>query len=181
MADPWSIASGVGALASVAGAWAVYRGQTRQVDFELARTLHLDLTSGEVALARYTLVAFRRGQQPYGPEVLAAYFTMLWCFERVLQGRRSMIRSPLDRVRRSSPVRFLDEAIAMHVASWERNLPEIRRRLIEALAEAHGDELRDRGLSAKFEALAGALRAAGVMPTPPPVVLPPQGESAPAS
>ncbi|MEV0191400.1 hypothetical protein AB0I39_23020 [Kitasatospora purpeofusca] len=38
MADPWSIASGVGALASVAGAWAVYRGQARQVDYELART-----------------------------------------------------------------------------------------------------------------------------------------------
>lgn len=91
-----------------------------------------------------------------------------------------MIRSPLDRVRRSSPVRFLDEAIAMHVASWERNLPEIRRLLTEALAEVHGDELRDRGLSAKFEALARALRSAGVMPTPP-VVLPPQGESAAAS
>ncbi|MDY0815468.1 hypothetical protein [Kitasatospora purpeofusca] len=181
MADPWAIASGVGALASVAGAWAVYRGQTRQVDFELARTLHLDLTSGEVALARYVLVSFRRGQHPYGPEVLAAYFTMLWCFERVLQGRRSMIRSPLDRVRRSSPVRFLDEALAMHVASWERNLPEIRRRLNEALAEAHGDELRDRGLTAKFEALARALRSAGVMPPPVPVALPPQGESAPAS
>ncbi|MEV0191399.1 hypothetical protein AB0I39_23015 [Kitasatospora purpeofusca] len=134
-----------------------------------------------MALARYVLVAFRRGQQPYGPDVLAACFTMLWCFERVLQGRRSMIRSPFDRVRRSSPVRFLDEAIAMHVASWERNLPEIRRRLIDALAEVHGDELRDRGLSAEFEALAGVLHSAGVMPTPPPVSLPPQGESAPAS
>lgn len=181
MADPWAIASGVGALASVAGAWAVYRGQTRQVDFELARTLHLDLTSGEVALARYVLVSFRRGQQAYGPEVLAAYFTMLWCFERVLQGRRSMIRSPFDRLRRSSPVRFLDEALAMHVASWERNLPEIRQRLNEAPAEVHGDELRDRGLTAKFEALARALRSAGVMPTPAPVALPAQGESASAS
>ncbi|MER5638002.1 hypothetical protein ABT095_13710 [Kitasatospora sp. NPDC002227] len=164
MADPWEIASGVGAVASVVGAWAVYRGQTRQVDFELARTLHLDLTSGEVALARDLLTTFRTGQRPYGPEVLAAYFTLLWCFERILQGRRSMIRSPFDRLRRSAAVRFLDEALAMHLASWERNLPEIRQRLDAALADEYGDELRDRGLTVKFEALTRAVRAAGVLP-----------------
>lgn len=165
MADPWEIASGIGAVASVGGAWAVYRGQTRQVDYELARTLHLDLTSGEVAIARDVLTNFRLGRRPYSPDVLSAYFTVLWCFERIFHGRRSMIRSRLDRWKSSAPVRFLDDALCKHVASWERNLPALRSMLVTALDESHGGELHDKGLTTNFEKLAQALHASGVMPS----------------
>lgn len=165
--DIWTIAASGAAVASAVGAWLVYRGQTRQAHFELARSLHLDLTTGSVAEARNQLTVFRLGSGPYDATVLSAYFTLLWCFERVLRGRQSMTRSRVPTLRRSPAVRFLDEALAWHVEGWEQSLPAIR-----TLLRAYVPNLDDAESYRSFEDLAAALHAARVVPRAQPALLP---------
>ena len=70
------------ALLALLVAGAVYLGESRRSDFEVARTLHLDLTSGEVAQARQQLGTLRYGT-PEAVRALdpaaavTAYFTLL--------------------------------------------------------------------------------------------------------
>jgi hypothetical protein len=59
-----SLAISVGSLLV---AWAAFRVQRRRTNMELARSLHFDLTSGEVAKARETL-----GTIVYDPKVMAS-------------------------------------------------------------------------------------------------------------
>jgi len=162
MTDWWGIASSVAAVVSALGAGAVYAGQTRQADHELARSLHSDLTSGEVARSRNLLASFRHGDTAYGPEVREAYFTLLWCFERALEARRAMTRRHFGLVgRRSAAVRYFDKALEWHVGEWAEALPEIRSRLSEQLA-SRGGQLRDGDSRRSFSALVRDLRAAGL-------------------
>ncbi len=91
-------------LAPVAGvvvAVIVYVGQTSRVNFELARSLHSDLTSGDVARARDQLgtlmYSSTQSSNLKGDELLVSYFTLLWCFERIYYGRESLVKSSLTR------------------------------------------------------------------------------------
>lgn len=120
-----AIAAGISAF----WAWWVYRGQSRSADFELARSLHQDLTSGEVARARDTLTRYRlTGQCASTAETVHAYFTLLWCFERVLRGRESISRR--SRSTSTHPaLDYLDECTDWHLKQWEHDFPEIRQRL----------------------------------------------------
>jgi hypothetical protein len=162
--DVWTIVSGVAAVASAVGALAVYRGQTRQVDHELARTLHLDLTTGDVARARDVVTSYRYGSLAYDEQVRSAYFTLLWCFERVYQGRRSMLRSRGGSRARSAAVRFLDSAIGWHVAEWEQAFEKVRASLrVDMPAGGHG-ELDDANSHNAFAELLSSLRRAGAVP-----------------
>lgn len=143
------------ALAATAvGMW-VYGEQSRQSAFELARSLHMDLTTGEVVRARVNLIAYLRS--PGEPsdelvqEALGSYYVLLWCFERILAGRRVLNRS-----RRWNPslpaVQFLDVLVQWHLGEWGKDLPVIRRRLSNDL-ETRGVQFPDRNSWSSFENL----------------------------
>lgn len=103
----------------------VARRQRTRDAFELARALHTDLTTGVVAEARSVLGGLTRGRDLRTPEETAramdAYFTLLWCFERINAGRKSLKTwgSPAAQ-------RFLLESIDWHVRGWDADLPIIR-------------------------------------------------------
>jgi hypothetical protein len=64
--------------------------QRRRGDFDLARALHVELTTGDVMDARDRLSTFhQRGNltQPDLDRLLRDYFTLLLCFERIEAGR----------------------------------------------------------------------------------------------
>jgi len=100
----------VTAVSAAIAVYAVYwarrsaRGTFAHTGYELARTLHADLTTGATAQARDVLEHFRSGTRYHEPgpaglpptastqEVLEAYFALLWCFERILIGRRTLSR-----------------------------------------------------------------------------------------
>ncbi|MFI6758841.1 hypothetical protein ACIBF5_06805 [Micromonospora sp. NPDC050417] len=113
---------------------AAFRGQRRREDFELARSLHEDLTSGEVAQARDRLGNLVRSKGSLDPDqkrqAMTAYFTLLWCFERIDIGRRTLATSPSKRA-----LHFLINSIRWHVEEWEKMLPEVRRRLADGSKE----------------------------------------------
>lgn len=105
--------------------------------FELARNLHADLTTGSTAQARDALEHFRNGTRyrQTGPddhpleegtqEVLEAYFTLLWCFERILVGRRSLTGQ--QEWNNTAPaVAFLDSLITWHLKRWAERWPAVR-------------------------------------------------------
>lgn len=138
----------------------VYLGDSSRTDFEVARILHLDLTSGEVAAARQQLGTLRYGDEAavrrLDPDsALTAYFSVLWCFERIYYGRRSLIEGKILQ-RRSRAVRFLDRSLDWHLKEWDEGL-EIARRRLSALA---GFEVSDSQSRAAFVAL---LRARGIV------------------
>lgn len=117
-----------------------YRGQRVRTDLELARSLHADLTSGDVAAAR---VVLSRHDTAENADLRAAYFTLLWCFERIHVGRSTIGRT-------TKAVRFLDESIAWHVREWLAAFPAIEERLgprdtSRAAFDALVDELSLRG------------------------------------
>lgn len=126
------LTSVIGAAVSVvAAAYSVAqtRVQHRREDFELARSLHADLTAGPVADARDLLgtVAFGKAfehQLLDTQDIRRSYYVLLWCFERILGGRRSM-RSRSKR-QPNPAVDYLDDLIGWHVASWFVNFPAIR-------------------------------------------------------
>ncbi|MFJ8535462.1 hypothetical protein [Streptomyces sp. NPDC093591] len=79
-------------IVSLCTSIAVFYWQRWHGDFDLARILHADLTGGEVAKARDllgTLVHSPGSFRDDGlPEARTAYFTLLWCFERLYVGRQ---------------------------------------------------------------------------------------------
>ncbi|GGT26713.1 hypothetical protein GCM10010222_80620 [Streptomyces tanashiensis] len=136
-------------VAAVSAAIAVYaaywarrsaRGTFTHTAHELARTLHADLTTGTTAEARDVLEHFRSGTRyretgPNNPppiaethEILQAYFALLWCFERILIGRRSLTKQQ-NWNDTASAVIFLDELLAWHLKSWAERWPTIRAAL----------------------------------------------------
>ncbi|WP_371601197.1 hypothetical protein [Streptomyces sp. NBC_00564] len=102
----------------------------------------MDLTTGEVVRARVNLIAYLRNPGESSDELvqeaLGSYYVLLWCFERILAGRRVLNRS-----RRWNPslpaVQFLDTLVQWHLEEWGKDLPVIRRRL--------SSDLEDRGIS----------------------------------
>jgi len=132
------------AVAAVLVAVVVYLGGSQRSDFEIARTLHLDLTSGEVARARDLLGVLMHGTAAQisrldKSDARTAYFTLLWCFERILNGRRALVQGKLLR-RRSRAVRFLDEALAWHLDYWAVGVDLIRAPLTAILGEEVDDK-----------------------------------------
>jgi hypothetical protein len=126
--------------------------QRRRDGLELARTLHADLTTGAVAEARNVLGSLRRGGRLTTDEDTAramnAYFTILWCFERIDAGRLTLRRWGSAEARR-----FLLNAIHWHVVEWNAALPEIRI-LLEQQA---GHEVDDDESRAALKRVAHAL------------------------
>lgn len=156
------------ALLAVLVSLAVYLGESRRSDFEVARTLHLDLTSGDVALAREQLGTLRYGTDAAVAALdprsaLTAYFTLLWCFERIHHGRQGLVQRKLLRFRRSTAVRFLDRALAWHLREWSDGLGLARRRL-ELLTGWAIDDAESRS------GLAALLEGSGLRLTEPPTV-----------
>lgn len=154
----WSAVVAMGATG--VAVW-TYREQSRQAAFELARSLHADLTSGDVARSRDVLGTYRRsGQDPRDEDelqdVLNAYFTLLWCFERVLAGRNALQRRP-----RWNPdlpaVQFLDSMMHWHVEEWATSLPEIRMSLDRGVRAFRDRELDDRHSLTSFDKLCRAV------------------------
>ncbi|MGW0734529.1 hypothetical protein [Streptomyces sp. NPDC002851] len=129
-----AVVSAVIAALSVVWARRLARGTFTDSAFELARSLHHDLTTGDVAKARDLLESFGRGARPqdadgaYAATVRDAYFTLLWCFERVWAGRRSLVADQNHQETRAA-VKFLDEMITWHVAHWADSWPSLRAAL----------------------------------------------------
>lgn len=115
----------------------------------------MDLTTGEVVQARVNLIAYLRHPGESSEELvqgtLASYYVLLWCFERILTGRRVLSRS-----RKWNPslpaVQFLDALVKWHVETWDEDLPAIRRRLSSDL-EALGIPFLDLHSWSSFENL----------------------------
>jgi len=121
-------------IVSLSTSIAVFYWQRRHGDFDLARLLHADLTSGEVAKARDLLGTLLHSPNSVAaddlPHVRTAYFTVLWCFERLYAGRRA-IEDGGTASRR--PLRFLDLLISGQLTYWSANLPRIRDELQQRL------------------------------------------------
>ncbi|WJV51752.1 hypothetical protein [Streptomyces flavofungini] len=128
-------------IVSLCTSMAVFYWQRRHGDFDLARMLHADLTTGEVARARDVLGTFIHDPRTLDSEdlrdVRTAYFTVLWCFERLYAGRRA-IRDGGAASRR--PLRFLDHMISGQVSYWDQNLPWIREELEQHPGGVHDSE-----------------------------------------
>ncbi|MET9087518.1 hypothetical protein ABZX77_37515 [Streptomyces sp. NPDC004237] len=119
------------------------RGTFAHTAYDLARTLHTDLTTGATARARDVLEHFRSGSRyresgpdalPYTEgtqEVLEAYFALLWCFERILVGRRSLTKQQLWNDT-GPPVAFLDDLLTWHLHRWAEHWPTLRAALKES-------------------------------------------------
>lgn len=100
----------------------------------------MDLTTGATAQAREVLEHFRNGTryQDTGPdtqppsagtqEVLEAYFALLWCFEPILIGRRSLTNQQ-DWNDTGPAVTFLDDLLAWHLKGWAERWPAVRAAL----------------------------------------------------
>lgn len=109
---------------------------------ELARSMHYDLTTGEVAAAREPLGTMTRDlpslergldvaqrKQIY-VDARTAYFTLLWCFERIWSARNLMTGDRDGALARD----FLDRLVGWHVRNWASDLPMIKRTISQALA-----------------------------------------------
>lgn len=148
------------------------RVQHRRDDFELARSLHADLTTGAVAEARDVL-----GTVVYGKPVVSdafdvevvrrAHYVVLWCFERVEGGRASLAGR---RGGKPNPaVAFLDDLIDWHVAVWEPGFRRVRAWIAERAKEPTDDAQSRAAFDRLYEALFGQdteakLRALGLAP-----------------
>ncbi|WP_406502369.1 hypothetical protein [Streptomyces sp. NBC_01602] len=136
------MAAASAAIAVYAAYWArrTARGTFTHTAYELARTLHTDLTTGTTAHARDVLEHFRSGTRYHQPgpdglpptagtqEVLEAYFALLWCFERILIGRRTL--SEQQNWNDTGPaVAFLDNLLTWHLKRWAERWPTIRTAL----------------------------------------------------
>ena len=136
----WAAISTVISLLALMTALAAFWMQRRQADFTLACLLHRDLTTGEVAEARDRLGTLIhdpvRITDEDLPDVRTAYFKLLWCFERIYLGRRSIVAS---RMRSGQPLRLLDGLVAYQVDYWREQLPVIRQKL-ELLGEVKDEK-----------------------------------------
>ena len=128
---------------------AAFGRQRRQEDFGLARELHSDLTTGEVARAREDLGTLvhdgSRIKDEDLPRVRTAYFTLLWCFERIYAGRCAIADR---RFMRNRPLEFLDRMIRWQVGYWAENMDEARSELGRRLGVQISDESSREALAA---------------------------------
>lgn len=150
----WAAVSAVAAVLALSAAVAVYLAQRQREDFSLACSLHADLTGGEVAQAREALGTLvndpDRIDEDDLPRVRTSYFTILWCFERIEAGRRSLSAGWKVGNR---PVAFLDEVVGWQVEYWHKNLPAVKAELEHRL----GMPISDDRSRAAFERLSRAL------------------------
>jgi hypothetical protein len=162
------VSSTVVALVAVAIALVAYRSERRRARFERACALHRDLTTGEVAGARAITGHLHYGGFDVsgdGHDVaagLTAYFTLLWCFERLAAGRAALLRDSdsFGTVGKGDAVvQYLDELIAWHVAEYACGLATARRKL----AEAAGAEVSDNKSRAGFTQLLKDLQQSGLV------------------
>lgn len=137
-------------VTSLLVAVSAFRVQRRRANMELARALHVDLTTREVAKARDTL-----GTMVYDRAVMASgdmasrkarfigartdYFTLLWCFERIWAGRETITADERAGAN-GAACRYLDQAIRWHVLSWARDLPLVGHVLELELGSSLADE-----------------------------------------
>jgi hypothetical protein len=161
-----AVASVIIALVATGVTWRVYTYQRRQNQLALALALHQDLTTGEVAAARDVIGTLWYADEPTrGPvtnkEVLTAYFTILWCFERIYAGDRTMRANSwwLSRSNRhtSPPLDFLHRMIHWHVREWASYIVQIRG-LIRARFGRYPDDKYSRAGLTKLTLI---LQAAG--------------------
>jgi hypothetical protein len=136
-------------------ALATYLRQRRQGDFALARELHNDLVTGDVAKARDLLGTVvhdpDRVEDGELPRVRDAYFTLLWCFERIYAGRVAIADGWYWRNR---PLDFIDCLAGWHVDYWVTNLDVAKNWLEERL----GTEIKDGRSRSGLLALHAAIR-----------------------
>ncbi|MFF1416769.1 hypothetical protein [Streptomyces sp. NPDC058280] len=120
---------------------------------EIARALHVDLTSGVVAEARRPLgelafalrsdweaegdtnpgrVVRRSGVQ--AAELRHHYFVLLWCFERIWHGYRVITR---DSVLGLGAGKEFASMLGWHVRNWSQDLPAIKQALETELGKIH--------------------------------------------
>lgn len=150
-------------VASLAISYAAFKVQRRRTNMELARSLHFDLTSGEVAMARESLGTLTRDlkviasgdsakRNAWFVAARTDYFTLLWCFERIWAGRVTIMAD--EGRRHTGPARrYLDGLIGWHVRSWALDLPEIK----EVLEDELDSPVLDQDSSRAFGKLSGAL------------------------
>ncbi|MEU9617383.1 hypothetical protein AB0D56_38655 [Streptomyces sp. NPDC048209] len=145
------------AAVSVGGAaltWRNARGAKLHTGFELARTLYETLVSPQMSGARDALEFYRRAQDrdlARTEAVLASYFAVLWCFEGILIGRRSLVgQRRLNGT--GAAVAYLDEAIGWHLRLWAERWPEVRGQVKE-----HIIDLEDQHSLGSFVELAGVV------------------------
>jgi hypothetical protein len=128
-------------IVSLCTSMAVFYWQRRHGDFDLARVLHADLTSGEVAKARDLLGTLLHAPDTVAddvlPDIRTAYFTVLWCLERLYAGRRT-IKDGGAASRR--PLKFLDRLISGPLAYWSDNLPRVREVVEQRLGPIEDDQ-----------------------------------------
>lgn len=169
-ADNWSALAGVSstvlALAAVVVALVAFRSEHRRARFEGARALHHDLTTGEIAAARKTVGSLHYGDfgSSSSPadwsQALTAYFTLLWCFERIEAGRMALARGVVRAgQRKDEAVDYLDALVAWHVAEYACGFSIARRKL----AEASAAEVSDGDSAAGFSRLLLALQERGLV------------------
>ncbi|WP_210594300.1 hypothetical protein [Streptomyces sp. GESEQ-35] len=128
-------------IVSLSTSIAVFYWQSRHGDFDLARLLHADLTSGEVAKARDLLGTLLHSPNSMCdddlPDVRTAYFTLLWCFERLYAGRRAIQDGGMASRR---PLRFLDRLISGQLTYWSLNLPRVRDELQQRMGPIEDEQ-----------------------------------------
>lgn len=149
--DAVSAVSATVAIGAVVYAAHQTRVQHRREDFELARSLHADLTSGSVAEARNTLSVVPENQRGFErqweiDQIANAYFTLLWCFERIYCGRQSIA----GRGRTPDAVVFLDSLVTWHVARWWGAFADVRREIGEKTNGAINDRYARVGFDRLF-------------------------------
>jgi hypothetical protein len=172
MQEATSVVSIVIAIAAAAISWRVYTYQRLQSHFALVLALHQDLTSGEVAVARDKLGAIQYGDEATKgavtlAEALTSYFTILWCFERLRAGERSLRshsrRLQRDTSRTTPALLFMYDSIHWHVDEWHHHLPSLRSELHSRLGKAPDDT----DSADAVTELAEILRSAGYVIRPP--------------
>lgn len=153
-----TVISAIAAVCALLVSISVYKGQL----FELARSLHQDLTTGEVEAARDQVGAVVHGSHVMNsetlPELRTAYFRILWCFERIYAGRARIGSSWFV----GRPARkFLDKLIRWHVQEWRDNFEVrgFREQLNQALQSCDMGELQDADSYAAFENVVTALKS----------------------
>ncbi|MFF4557863.1 hypothetical protein [Streptomyces sp. NPDC001422] len=168
-ADDWSALAGVSstllALAAVVIALLAFRSEHQRARFEGARSLHHDLTTGEVAAARKIVGSLHYGD--FGPtstpldvsQALTSYFTVLWCFERIEAGRTALARGVIRGPRTDSALDYLDTLVAWHVTEYACGFAVARRKLAEASAQ----EISDSDSASGFRRLTLALQKRGLV------------------
>ena len=165
--DVIAIVSALVSSASGAAAALVYLRQRRSAHFELARALHSDLTSGEVAHARSILRVLVLGTPEAAARIEAsdardAYFRLLWCFERIYAGRLVLVGRSSSRKapREGSPAWFLDEMTSWHMIYWDKTLKTAKTMIAMRLGVTSAD-IPDQASRKPFDELRTELRRIG--------------------